>query len=192
MAAWDRAHNEGRIVGAWRPFKHPQLGEVEIGGYDPLIGIWNPPPERLGEVCDKLTRYFLRLASLAPRLAFARAETTEIAEGLHRITAVIENRGYLPTFVLGSSKSRPWNDPVRASVMLGEGLELVSGDATETVGHLAGWGGNDRNTTPMLARTMLEQPRKQVSWVVRGSGTMTLSAGCARVGHIESTLSIGP
>lgn len=188
MAEWDRAHNAGRIVGAWRPFTHPQLGEVEIGGYDPLVGVWNPPPDRLGELCDRMTRFFLRLAALAPRLEIASVEVVGLGAGLSRITAVVENRGYLPTYVLGSAKSRPWNDAVHVSIALGEGLALVSGHARENVGHLAGWGGSDRNTTPMLARSMMEQPRRKVSWVVRGTGKATIAAGNARVGTVEAHL----
>src|SRR5262249_4536659 len=51
MGRWDRDHNQGRVLGAWRPVDHPQLGPVEVGGYDPRFGVWNPPPERLAEVC---------------------------------------------------------------------------------------------------------------------------------------------
>ena len=32
IGRWDRDHNGGRVVGGWRPFVHPQLGPVEIGG----------------------------------------------------------------------------------------------------------------------------------------------------------------
>ncbi len=71
MARWDRDYNQGRVVGVWRPFDHPQLGRVEIGGYDPRFGIWNPPFERLDEVCDQQARVFLRMAALGPRLRIA-------------------------------------------------------------------------------------------------------------------------
>ena len=35
----------------WRAFDHPQLGEVEIGGIDPRVGIWNPPLHELATMC---------------------------------------------------------------------------------------------------------------------------------------------
>ena len=46
MAAGIGTHNGGRVVGGWVPFEHPQLGPVEVGGYDPRVGIWNPPEDR--------------------------------------------------------------------------------------------------------------------------------------------------
>src|SRR5262249_31340315 len=40
LACWDRDENGGRCFPPWRPFTHPQLGAVEIGGIDPRVGIW--------------------------------------------------------------------------------------------------------------------------------------------------------
>ena len=191
MAAWDKAHNEGRIVGTWRAFEHPQIGPVEIGGYDPLIGVWNPPLDRLAEVCDQQSRFVLRVASMSPRLGISALKATELGGSLYRVEAVVENRGYLPTYVLGSSKARPWNDPVHATILLGSGLTLESGNAVEEVGHLAGWGGNDRSTSPILAQSTVAFPRRRLTWVVRGSGALTLRAAAARVGQVERTLEIG-
>src|SRR6185436_8366758 len=96
IARWDKEHNKGRVVGRWRPFDHPQLGRVDVGGYDPRFGIWNPPPERLAEVCEAQAKVFLRLAALAPRLRVTRPEAARAGE-LWRIGAVVENVGYLPT-----------------------------------------------------------------------------------------------
>ena len=48
---------------------HPQLGEVEVGGFDPRVGIWNPPYEKLAETCAAQSAAFLRVAALVPRVA---------------------------------------------------------------------------------------------------------------------------
>ncbi|HWU90434.1 MAG TPA: M14 family metallopeptidase, partial [Kofleriaceae bacterium] len=40
LAWWDRDENAGRSFPPWRPFDHPQLGRVELGGIDPRVGIW--------------------------------------------------------------------------------------------------------------------------------------------------------
>ncbi len=117
--------------------------------------------------------------------------STDLGGDLHRIDAVIENRGYLPTFVLGSAKNKPWNDPVRATIVTGDGLTLEAGHTTEEVGHLTGWGGNDRSTTPMSAGSTIGFPRRKVSWVVRGRGDVIVRAGAARVGDVEREIHIG-
>jgi hypothetical protein len=191
IAEWDRAHNESRIVGSWRPVSHPQLGAVEVGGYDPLIGVWNPPYDRLAEVCQNQSRFFLRLAALAPRLTIAGVTVEKLEGALYRISATVENRGFLPSYFLGSAKNRSYSDPVRVKLTLGEGLSLVSGVADTPVGHLMGWGGNDRSTGPALARTTTESARRRVSWVVRGSGEMVVCASSTRLGAVESRGRIG-
>ncbi len=191
IAAWDREHNAGRIVGQWKKFDHPQLGEVEIGGYDPLIGVWNPPYEKLAGVCEEQSRFFLRLASLSPELVVGEVTVDKLDGDTHRVRAIVENHGYLPTFILGSAKCRPFSDPVRARVELGQGLELVAAPVQQDVGHIPGWGGNDRSTSPGLTRSALEPSRKRAEWVVRGKGTVTVVAEATRIGKASRTVKVG-
>jgi hypothetical protein len=191
IAEWDRRENAGRIVGAWRPFVHPQLGDVEIGGYDPLIGVWNPPPDKLAGVCEQQSRFFFRMAAMTPRITIATIETERVDGDVTRVRAIIDNRGFLPSHVLGSAKVRPFSDAVRARLELGAGVELASSSNEHTLGHLGGWGGNDRSTTPILARSALEPSRRRVEWVVRGTGTIEIVAGCARTGEVRSSARVG-
>lgn len=191
IAEWDREHNAGRIIGTWKKVTHPQLGEVEIGGYDPLVGVWNPPYEKLPEVCDQQARFFFRLSAMAPRLVLSEVSVSRIDGETHRVHAVVENRGYLPTFVLGSAKCRPFTDPVRARIELGPGLELCAGPAEHELGHIAGWGGNDRSTTPALARSTSEPARRRVEWIVRGKGDVSVIVSATRVGRVTEKASVG-
>jgi hypothetical protein len=191
IAEWDREHNAGRIIGTWKKVTHPQLGEVEIGGYDPLVGVWNPPYEKLPEVCDQQARFFFRLSAMAPRLVLSEVSVSRIDGETYRVRAVVENRGYLPTFVLGSAKCRPFTDPVRARIELGPGLELCAGPAEHELGHIAGWGGNDRSTTPALARSTSEPARRRVEWIVRGKGDISVMVSATRIGRVTEKASVG-
>ncbi len=191
MLEWDRAHNEGRAAQPWKPFDHPQLGRVEIGGYDPLIGMWNPPPDRLPEVVTNQARAFLRWAALSPRLRVTGVTVEAIEPGLHRVSATIENIGFLPTNVLATAAKLPWNDPVRAAIALGPDASLVGGDAVTTVGHLQGWTPDVVFSYPTFARTTNERTRRRVQWIVRGSGEVIVSAACARTGRKEARVNLG-
>ncbi len=191
MLEWDRAHNEGRAAQPWKPFDHPQLGRVEIGGYDPLIGMWNPPPDRLPEVVTNQSRAFLRWAALSPRLRVTGVTVEAIEPGLHRVSATIENIGFLPTNVLATAAKLPWNDPVRAAIALGPDASLVGGDAVTTVGHLQGWTPDVVFSYPTFARTTNERTRRRVQWIVRGSGEVIVSAACARTGRKEARVNLG-
>jgi hypothetical protein len=57
-----------RVFAPWRPFHHPQLGEAEIGGIDPLRGIMNPPEKEIAPICRRMSSFAIALASTAPRL----------------------------------------------------------------------------------------------------------------------------
>jgi hypothetical protein len=191
IGRWDRDHNQGRCIGGWKPFTHPQLGAVEIGGYDPRFGIWNPPVEKIAEVCERQARVFFRIAALAPRLRAPALEAAPLGGGLTRVTATIENHGYLPTYVLSSSKELPWNEALRAHLTPGHGVTLAAGDAEQPVGHLEGWGRYEGGATPSFARTEGAPVRKRVSWVVRGKGIARVAAGAPRVGRVEATVEVG-
>jgi len=191
MLEWDRAHNEGRAAQPWKPFDHPQLGPVEIGGYDPLIGMWNPPPDRLPEVVTNQSRAFLRWAALSPRLRVTGVTVEAVEPGISRVSATIENIGFLPTNVLATAAKLPWNDPVRAAIAVGPGASLVGGDAVTTVGHLQGWTPDVVFSYPTFARSTNERTRRRVHWIVRGTGEVIVSASCARTGRKEARVNLG-
>ncbi|MBK9259669.1 MAG: peptidase M14 [Polyangiaceae bacterium] len=190
MAEWDRDHNKSRILGPWRSFDHPQLGPVEIGGHDPRFGIWNPPPERLSEVCERQSRFFFRIAALSPSLRLTDARASHIEGDVWEVSAIVENLGYLPTFILSSAKPLAWNDPVRARIALGENMHLVGDDHEFLVGHLEGWGAVDVMSTPGFPRSGGAARRRRVRWVVRGKGTVVIQTGCPRVGMVEVKLDV--
>jgi hypothetical protein len=191
MGRWDRDHNGGRVIGDWRPFVHPQLGPVEIGGYDPRFGIWNPPEAHLPDLCDRHARVFFRIAALAPRVGVAVVEQAPLGGGLTRISAVVENTGYLPTYVLSSAQALAFSDPLRARLVPGAGVEIAGGAPEQLVGHLEGWGGHERSASPSFARTVAAPVRQRVSWVVKGEGSVTIQASAARVGKVEALVAVG-
>ena len=186
---WDAEHNRGRLAGAWSRFRHPQLGEVEVGGPDPRIGIWNPPLERLAEVCDGQAAAFLRVAAMAPKLAL-QCTVEPLADGLYRVRCEVSNLGYLPSFVLESSRRLDWNEPVTVSVET-DGCVVEGGaKARAAVGHLEGWGrGRHSGASAVYYQTSRGNGhRASLSWLVRGDGTLTVRAGSPRCGWLEREL----
>ncbi len=81
LAKLDREQNQGRVFKRWRKVAHPQLGEVEVGGFDARVGIWNPPYEKLPETCATQSAAFLRVAALVPRVT---VEVRRQGKGGHR------------------------------------------------------------------------------------------------------------
>ncbi len=191
IARWDLECNEGRSMRPWTKFDHPQLGAVELGGVDPRFGMWNPPREELATVIANQSKLFFRMAALAPRLCIDDVHV-ERSGDVATVTATIRNDGYLPTYVLASSKALPWNQPIFVDAA-GEGVELL--DAAQShreAGHLQGWGTGRFSGAGALffQRTRGTVSEKVLSWTVRGKGSLTLVAGSDRTGWIEHTIEI--
>ena len=195
LAWWDRDENQRRCFPAWRPFEHPQLGAVEIGGIDPRVGIWNPPPHELPALCDSQAQVFLRVASLAPRIQVTRVERKSLAGPGGELTHVelrIENDGYLGTYGVPSAKHLDFNEPLYATCKP-HGCELADpATAHQTLGHLDGWG-RGRHTGANLPGYPGTRGTTNAAWaryVVRGHGTLEVTAGAARVGFVTTRIEV--
>jgi len=191
IAHWDQQHNAGRAFVGWRKFEHPQLGTVEIGGVDSRVGLWNPPFEKLAEICEQHSAAFLRVAALAPRIGFASVTTEALADDLTRIEFVVENRGYLSSSVLSSARKLAWNEAPYLELDC-EGCAIVDGSSHTTLGHLDGWGrglGGDLEL-PHLPWGRGSTGTAKHSVVIRGNGTVTAAIKSCRIGSIRKTLSL--
>lgn len=190
LAAFDRQHNGGRIFQRWRKLSHPQLGEVEIGGFDPRVGIWNPPYERLAHTCETQSAAFLRVAALAPRVA-VEVVRQDKNEGHTRIELRIVNRGYLATHGLPSAKALPHSEPLRLTTQC-EGVTLLAPtEAVVEIGHLDGWGsGLYGGPSTFAPWTRGNGHERFVTLLVQGQGSVRVEVGSCRVGQLGLALNV--
>lgn len=192
LAHWDRLHNQGRVFGRWEPFVHPQLGELEIGGIDARIGLWNPPLDRLAGICASQADAFLRVAAMIPRVRMGEVEVSRVAAGLTRLRLTVSNLGYLPTCGLDSARKLDFNEPVYADVET-EGCELVDArDAHREVGHLEGWGNglHAPSAPPYYARSPGNASSRALTYTLRGPGLVRIRVGSCRVGWLTRAIEI--
>jgi Zinc carboxypeptidase len=192
LATWDRDHNHSRVVGAWRPIEHPQLGACEIGGIDPRFGVWNPPPELLPDLCASQSACFLRVAGLAPVIVVRSITTTVVADGVARVEVVIDNRGYLPSHGLSSARKLEWNEGLVATLSSAD-CTLIDPHADRVqLGHLAGWGHGVGVGADDLShlRSDGNGATARGQWLVRGPGTAVVRIGSTRVGFVDVTVTI--
>jgi len=136
----------------WHEYEHPQLGTVEIGGWNRLYRN-NAPPQLMELTCEKMSRFLVAHAQASPRLQadFHAAEC--LGDRVYRIAVAVRNEGYLPTNVTQQAVNMQQAPPVEARIQLGAGDELLAGDEVEEIGHLSGYGG-----------------RRKVEWVVKFRG----------------------
>jgi len=83
----------------WKKFNHPQLGEVEIGGFNPKFFRQNPPVEILEEWAKNEALFNILLAESLPQVKVVSADARPLKKtpGVYEVTAVFTNEGFLPT-----------------------------------------------------------------------------------------------
>jgi murein tripeptide amidase MpaA len=166
----------------WQTFEHPQLGEVEIGGWNTKEVRQNAPPAFLQDECERNLQFSLRQAAMLPRLGFKSVETESLGNDLHIVRVTLENSGFLPTngCELGTRLQLP------QIVVRVDGMDVLIGRPKIEVGHLQG------RASALVGRNRPGQFRveneKLVEILVRGSGEVTVTAESDRAGTVSHTL----
>jgi murein tripeptide amidase MpaA len=122
----------------WYEYDHPQLGKVELGGWNQMYTWSNPPISWIGKEAERNTGFALALGDLLPRLELHTLEVTPLGEDHYRILLVVENAGFLPTHTSEQGKKRKTMRPVRAKLEADENVKIVSGKPEIELGHLEG------------------------------------------------------
>jgi hypothetical protein len=151
----------------WYPFEHPQLGQVELGGWD-LVHFWfNPPLSRLEAELRPHADFALFLALVSPRLEIRAFDSTPAGEGVYRLRVVLENTGWLPTSVSQRAVERKAVRPIEVELELPEGARVVTGKEREEVGQLEGR--VERRNIYWWAGDISTSDRAKVDWVVEAA-----------------------
>ena len=166
MLAWADKELKGKGYVDWYKWNHPQLGEVEIGGWDKIHAFRNPPPHLLEKEIAKFPDWLIWNTLISPRLELVHAKAEHIGGDSYRIEVGVQNTGYLPSYVSKRAQQRKQTRGVVGEIVLPAGAELVSGTLREVAGELEGraykhtlmsfW----TDTTPTADREKLE-------WVVK-------------------------
>lgn len=168
---WNDHVMAGKAFVPFRPFDHPKLGKVEIGGWHPGVKI-NPPIERVEAIADSHAAFLKALAMKLARLTVTEAKVESRGGGLYSISAVVENEGFLPTALAQGVRTRK-APPVLVRLQLGA-AKLLTGRALNRIDALAGSGG-----------------RQEFHWLVQAPETVksiTLEVSSPKGGRVVRTL----
>ncbi len=140
MLAWSDEKLDGNGYVDWAPFSHPQLGAVEIGGWDFQYAFRNPPLKFLESEVAPLADWVLWQASCSPRLTHREIRVEEVA-GAWKVRWAVQNAGWLPTNVSRMAADRKMCRGVLAEASQISGAEgwLVSGKLRAQGEQLTGW-----------------------------------------------------
>ena len=138
MLKWNDEKLNGKYFINWQTFNHPQLGTVEIGGWNSRFIRQNPPPEFLKAEIDLYIPWMLWLAEVSPRVVIREATIKTIEKGkVSKLTIAVVNEGYLPTNISKRAIEGKFASPVRVQIDL-QNAELISGKPRTELGHLTG------------------------------------------------------
>ncbi len=168
----------------WKPFKHPQLGDVEIGGTLPTVGMHNPPNELLPEICENQSQMYLRVAAMAPGLDL------KVGYANNRLEIEVSNPGYLGTYVLDSAKKLAGDCKVYVEVEALSGVTVDPRDARIEIGHLEGWGRGLFNDYLFGIKSRGSVSRRVVGVPVRGKGRVRVKVKGLRVGEVVREITV--
>jgi murein tripeptide amidase MpaA len=183
LLRWSDEKLGGRGFVAWYPFDHPQLGPVELGGWDKINYWYNPPFELLEREVAPHTEWVIFQALASPLLGVRSLEAEALGEGVHRVRLVVQNTGWLPTYVTKKALEGYLVGPVTVELSLPDGATLVAGETTTEAGQLEGrvqqrstatWWGYEPATNDLAA----------LEWVVAApaGGAVQVTARHVRAG----------
>jgi hypothetical protein len=91
----------GSCYQPWTKVTHPELGDVEVGGYDPKFFSQNGPPQVLEKWARNQALFNLAMAMDLPRIEIAevdvRPATAAADSATHEIRVTVRNSGRIPT-----------------------------------------------------------------------------------------------
>lgn len=190
LLAWNDRELGGKGWEPWRPFNHPQLGEVEIGGWHTKFVVQNAPPLFLEAECHKNMLFSLRAMACLPRLSIDKVEAKSLGDGVYEVSGVVRNLGYLPSF--GSYQAQLVNkaEPLMAEIA---GAASVVGKAEVEIGHLEGRSGAAGGFWMGYFRGGASIRERRIAWVVKGGkgDRITLKVSGPRAGTASAGIILG-
>ncbi|MEW6400468.1 MAG: M14 family metallopeptidase [Chloroflexota bacterium] len=187
---WVDENVPGKGYVDWFAFDHPQLGKVELGGWDMMLAWTNPPPDFLEVEIEKFPAWLTWHALISPKLALHSTDILSLGEGAFRVRVVVENMGWLPTYVTKKALERKLTRGVIAAIELPDGASLESGKPREFLGELEGRAYKPGFIFDEAIEGTLE--RCKVEWVVKApkGGMVKVTARHERAGVVRAELEL--
>jgi murein tripeptide amidase MpaA len=187
LLKWSDEQCGGQAYVDWKPFDHPQLGAVEIGGWDKMNYWRNPPPQLREREAARFPKWMTQLALSLPRLELLRSEVEALGDDSWRVRLVVGNSGWLPAYVSKRALDRKVVRGLMFEITLPDGARLAGGELARFEGPQLE--GHAPRQTPLafLPDPELSADRAMAEWIVSApAGTrLGLSARADRAGVVR-------
>ncbi len=127
----------GRGFVDWKPFNHPTLGKVEIGGISPFSDI-TPPFSMVKELVGKQVPYIFKIVEKLPVIKIGKVKIENKGGGVYKIKVWVENKGMLPyPTEMGKKNGRIGNIIL---TIKGNGIKILDGKKRTPIQSIGGYG----------------------------------------------------
>jgi len=189
LMKWNDEALDGKAFVDWYTFDHPQLGRVELGGWDFMNSWINPPTAFLEKEVALFPDWLLWHLLISPKLVLRQQEVKPLGTGTYRIRMVIENTGWLPTYVTKKALEKKVVRGVICEIELPDGATLQFGKLREELAQLEGRAYKSAFADSMEGGT---DDRLKVEWVVSAprGGKVKLVARHERAGTVRTEMEL--
>jgi hypothetical protein len=174
----------------WYEFDHPELGKVELGGWD-VVNFWfNIPFDRLEQEIAPHSDWAIFHLLVSPLLEARSLDVERLGDDSFLVRLVLQNSGWLPTQVTEKALERAAVRPIEVELELPEAARLLGGEVKTEAGQLQGrvhkrsttWWGNDESTNDLA----------KLEWVIAApAGTeIGVTAKHARAGTVRRRVTL--
>ena len=187
MLKWSDEVLGGKGYVDWYPYEHPQLGPVELGGWDYLYAFRNPPPELLEKEIAPFADWLVWHLLISPRLELLEASAKPLGKDSYHLRLALQNTGWLPTYVTKKAVEKKLTRGIVCEIELPEGASLETGKPREELGQLEGRAYKP-STPGGFSPGDPTDDRAKVEWVVHApqGGTVKLTARHERAGALTT------
>jgi len=191
MLAWSDNTLGGKGYVDWYPYEHPELGPVELGGWDMRYAFRNPPPQFLEAEIAPFARWLVWHLLISPRLALYEASARKLGPDTYRVRLVVQNDGWLPSYVTKKAMEKKLVRAVVCEIELPEGATLETGEPRVELGQLEGYAYKPPVPVSFSPWDPTED-RAKVEWVVRApqGSQVSLTARHDRAGTVMTQVTL--
>lgn len=145
---WIDKQNNGRGFVNWTKFQHPQLGEIEIGGFQPYLRV-NPAADQIKPLVESHAKFALYLADQFAEIELTKPEVEKLGDNVFRVKVKVINRGKFPYATAMGQQSRNVN-PIMVQLKFSDDKSMKL------------FGGSKRYELPTLAPA----EEKEYKWMI--------------------------
>ena len=191
LLKWSDEVLEGKGYVDWYKYEHPQLGEVELGGWNMLYAFRNPPPHLLEKELGRFPKWVVWHLLISPKLELFGANAEPLGNDHHRVRLVLHNTGWLPTYVTKKALENRVVRGVVAEIELPGGASLISGKVREERGQLEGRAYKPSVPHPFFSADETRE-RLKLEWIIYApnGGEVKLTAKHERAGVVRAAVAL--